>query len=492
VWMTSADFNGDGRADLVLVCRNSNNVAILLGNGDGTFVLAPGSPIAVGSSPVSAAVADFNGDGKVDLAIANDGDKTLTILLGNGDGSFYPTPESPLALAGGATVLAVGDFNGDGMLDLVVAAPFTDAYNISLLLGNGDGTFALSASSPVALPLSGRSPWGVAVADFNRDGRLDIAVASGVDDTVAVLLGNGDGTFSAVSGCCGTSEGLTSDFSAGLGDFNGNGKLDMALAIQNGEGGGPAYYVTLMVGNGDGTFAASNFSILGPAQPVALAVGDFDGNGELDIASADAGYAEVAILLQAPPPGNGPDFSLEAAGSTSISLQPGGTASFPLKVTSLNGFIGTVTFSCSGAPAKSTCSFVNYTNDLAAPDDFLFATEWGLFRLRVQTTAPTMTSGAAIGPQTPCVPELWIALLAFALIAAFVQGRRRSPRISPLAIASLATLLTYVIFWAACGGAPASPAPHPVGGTPPGTYTLTMTAASGGISHSTTVTLTVQ
>jgi hypothetical protein len=386
--------------------------------------------------------------------------------------------------------VAVGDFNGDGKLDLALVTGSNSA-GVIILLGNGDGTFTPAPGSPVAVGYSGRGPTAVAVADFNGDGKLDLAVASDVDDTVAILLGNGDGTFAAVGGCCGTSQPYTHDFTnLGLGDFNGNGKLDLALAIQNGQVAPPADYVNLMVGNGDGTFTPGDFSVLQDALQNVMAVADFNGDGQLDIAMTDPTYAEVTILLQAPPPGNGPDFSLTATGSTSVSVQPGGTASYPLQVTSLNGFIGTVSFSCSGAPANATCSLLTYNGAAPEPNDFLFATEWGLFQLSVQTTAPTMTSGGAVWPRGRWPLGMWAALLGLICLATWVHARPRSPRTCCSAAAPLATLLTYVVLWAGCGSGSATP--HPVGGTPPGTYTLTVTATSGSITHSTTVTLVVQ
>ena len=156
-------------------------------NGDGTF--KPRVDFATGLFPNSVAVGDFNGDGKPDLALAN-GSGTVSVLLGNGDGTFQPHVEYPAGP--GAFSVAVGDFSGDGKLDLAVANNNgNQSGTVSVLLGNGDGTFQPHVDYPV-----GVGPYSVAVGDFNRDGKLDLVVANYPSIfTVSVLLGNGDGTF---------------------------------------------------------------------------------------------------------------------------------------------------------------------------------------------------------------------------------------------------------------------------------------------------------
>jgi len=185
--VAAGDFNGDGNLDMAIVNQAQSTVSILLGNGDGTF--AAHVDYATGNTPVAVAAGDFSGDGKLDLAVVNKLGNSISILLGNGDGTFkahtdYACGSTPVAVAS-------GDFNGDGKLDLAVVNS-TSQGSVSILLGKGDGTFL----APVGYT-TGSLPVAVAVGDFNRDGIPDLAVANHADNTVSILLGNGDGTFAA-------------------------------------------------------------------------------------------------------------------------------------------------------------------------------------------------------------------------------------------------------------------------------------------------------
>ena len=172
-----------------------------------SIALGAPSSYSVGINPNSVAVGDFNGDGKLDLAVANSFDNFVSVLLGKGDGTFqaavnYGTGSGPLSVA-------VGDFNGDGKLDLVVTNAFDN--NVSVLLGNGDGTFQAAVNYG-----AGSAPNSVAVGDFNGDGKLDLAVANNGSNNLSVLLGNGDGTFqAAVNYSAGKGP-----YSVAVGDFN--------------------------------------------------------------------------------------------------------------------------------------------------------------------------------------------------------------------------------------------------------------------------------
>jgi hypothetical protein len=193
----------------------SNTVSILLGNGDGTFSAAA-SP-STGTFPASVAVGDFNGDGRADLAVANHISDTVSILLGNGDGSF--SPAAAPATGNGPESVVVGDFNGDGKADLAVVNGSDNT--LSVLLGNGSGTFAAAATT-----ITGTGPVSVAVGDFNGDGKADLSIANSGSNTIGILLGNGDGTFSPAA----TTNTGNNPQSVVVGDFNGDGRADLALA----------------------------------------------------------------------------------------------------------------------------------------------------------------------------------------------------------------------------------------------------------------------
>jgi CSLREA domain-containing protein len=268
------DFNGDGKQDLATANQNSDNASVALGNGAGGFGAATNFP--VGTNPRSVTVGDFNGDGRQDLAVANSNSNNVSILLGNGAGSF--SAANNFSVGSSPSTVAVGDFNGDGKQDLV-AANASSANSVSILLGDGAGSFSAATDFGV-----GSFPFSVAVGDFNGDGKQDLATANGGTFTVSVLLGNGTGGFGAAT-----------NFTVGsgpnsvvVGDFNGDGKQDLAAGRNNN--------VAVLLGNGAGSFGAvTNFGTGGTGSAL-VSIGDFNGDGKEDLAAANFTSDNVSIL----------------------------------------------------------------------------------------------------------------------------------------------------------------------------------------------------
>jgi hypothetical protein len=266
----TADFNHDGNADLAV---NNGTITILLGNGDGTF--RTGTTIVLDLTVVAAA--DFNGDGTPDLlAIASNGQAPtiLSVLLGKGDGTFQP----PINTNTGRTLatIAVGEVNGDGKPDVIAFGP----DGLSVFLSKGDGTFtALQPNGAIAGDV-------IILGDFNGDGKVDLVSVTHGIGVIDVSLGNGDGTFqNPIVG--------SSVFAAALavGDFNGDGKLDLAVGEYPANGYFYGTTLAVLLGNGDGTFQSAGQQITAFAG--LLAVGDFNGDGKLDVVADDDGFEQI-------------------------------------------------------------------------------------------------------------------------------------------------------------------------------------------------------
>jgi RHS repeat-associated protein len=285
------DFNGDGKLDLATVDISSNSVSVLLGNGDGTFK----APVlyTVDTSPNSVTAVDLNGDGKLDLVTSNFSGQTVTVLLGNGDGTFKTSVNYGAGVSNPAYV-AAGDFNGDGKPDLVIQS--NSSPSVGILLNKGDGTFSTSIPNSMA----GKGSW-VGVGDVNGDGKLDVVSNGG--GAISVLLGKGDGTFQPFTASQVGSLNYTRSMI--LVDLNGDGKLDVVANNSS------ANTVMIFKGNGNGTFQSSISYPVGTTS-TGVAVGDLNGDNKLDLVVSNAGSNNVSVLA-----GNG-DGTFQIVNSYSV------------------------------------------------------------------------------------------------------------------------------------------------------------------------------
>ncbi|ABF39390.1 Integrin like protein [Candidatus Koribacter versatilis Ellin345] len=281
------DFNGDGIPDLVLCHGHNDSLTVLLGNGDGTFTEAPANPFGDGLGIPPVVVADFNGDGIPDLATGGAG--SLSVFLANGAGAFtqVPTTSKTLILGNFATMVA-GDFNGDGITD-IAALDATFSETVRVYFGSGDGTFTTGPTNMVSPGGSAGAPMVMVTADFNGDGKADVAVPLW-NGGVAVLLGNGDGTFQEASG---SPIGL-GDYTlqVGLADFNGDGVPDLMLQQESNITNAYA-----LLGKGDGTFTvSSNPAPYLPCCGIALLM-DVNGDGLTDVVNSSQYDGTASVLL---------------------------------------------------------------------------------------------------------------------------------------------------------------------------------------------------
>lgn len=284
------DFNGDGKLDVVTVSSGSQSLNVWLNTSSRShsigFNQAAGSPITSSvTTPLALAIADFNRDGKSDIAVAQSGGTQVSILLNDGTGRFTEDSHSPYNVSGGISGLVTEDFNGDGAPDLAVSDTSGPAVEVAF---NNDSRSFLNFSPAPTFTVSGNASHE-AVGDFNGDGKLDAAV---IGDTagqyLTVLLGKGDGTFQ--NPLYPNTGGGGALYDVAVGDFNGDGHLDITLAQFN------AGVVLILVGNGDGTFQTP-VAIPTGSKPYALAVGDLNKDGKADIVTANYDSNNVTVLL---------------------------------------------------------------------------------------------------------------------------------------------------------------------------------------------------
>jgi hypothetical protein len=278
----ATDVNGDGKIDLVTANYNpylTGTVSVLLGNGNGTF--KPEQEFPVGAGPRSVVAGDFNSDHKIDLAVADSADGTVAILAGNGDGTFGSP--SFISVGSGPQFLAVTDVNLDQKPDLFVTN--LGLTTITELLGNGNGTFLKSQVTMGSTLQAGP----IVASDVTNDNRPDLIVAIPNKSAVGVLVNVGNSQFAAPL----TFDAGINPNEIGLGDLNGDGLTDLVIPNQS----AGANYVSVLQGNGNGTFRARQTYYTGDTSPSSVAVADFNGDGKPDLAVADYNFSDVAILL---------------------------------------------------------------------------------------------------------------------------------------------------------------------------------------------------
>lgn len=441
-YVAVADFNHDGKLDIAAADSDNNVVQIFYGVGDGTFTVGPS--VTSGEYEDSArgiAVADFNHDGFADIAIANvnDGSQDVAILLNDGTGNFLPVATYSLSNTFVDVGMAVGDLNKDGNPDLVV--PLREGNEVAILLGNADGTF--QAETDFAIPSNG--PIGATLADFNGDGKLDLAVTAYLRETpgqgIYVALGNGDGTFQPPVFYQTTEQ----DQNLNLPypqyveaiDMDGDGKLD--LVYTNADFG----MVGILFGNGDGTF---DTPVEFPAGQYAygLAVVDINHDGTPDVIAGDDDFSGATVLLNLNGTGTQSNYGVTTS-TPSATVSAGGSAVYDLSIAPANHYNGTVTMSCGTLPPYMTCSF--------SPASFLMN---GHTPVAVQLTVTTTAITASLREPAPLEPAqrklppfLAAGLGAAGLVGMVFAGRRKNSRLMAFLFVALA--VPAIVSLSSCG-----------------------------------------
>ncbi|MBI5774404.1 MAG: VCBS repeat-containing protein, partial [Verrucomicrobia bacterium] len=327
--LSLADYNGDKFNDIFVANATAGTVTLLLNNGSGSFVM--GTNITVGSGPAAIALADFNADGKRDVVVANFNDDNVSIKLSYGvilSWGMTSAVPATVSVGDGPAAIAIGDgksFNNDNKADIAVAN-----YNdntVSILLGVGNGTFTSASGSPIAV---GTGPASMERSDFNKDGNLDFTVVCAGDNAVRVYLGAGDGTFTQAPSSP-VSVG-SNPRSVAVGDINKDGNPDMAVANATDNN------VTILLGVGDGTFTnPAPATVTVGTTPMSVTLVDMDGDAKVDLVTANQGANTVTVRL-----GNG-DGTFGNAEHYSVGSGPSAVAA-----RALTGYLPTIVTANSG------------------------------------------------------------------------------------------------------------------------------------------------
>jgi hypothetical protein len=499
-----ADFNGDGKLDIAVSFWDADTVQIFTGNGDGTF--NAGTTYSAGNAcGGSLVVGDFNHDGHPDIAIANgdgnQGSPSVGILLNDGTGNFEPVVLYPAS--NDVWQIAAGDINGDGYDDLLL--PMDNAL-VAVFLGNNDNSGTFQAEYDINLVNGGLSyyaPEFITLADFNNDGKLDFAttITPCCDPTdtqgVVVALGNGDGTFQTPNLYSTTNQDYyffddPYPFGVVSADINGDGILDL---VYTNAGFGT---VGIVLGNGDGSFGLPSEYPAGN-NAFALAVADVNGDGAPDVVTDNFNADAVTVLLNANGNPEKPDFTATAT-TASATVKAGSSATYDLTVTGKNGYTSAISFTCSGLPSKATCSFSPATVTTAGNDpQATVLTISTTAASTTTTTASLLPAGANSNSKSNSGSRPLLASLSALGLFGFVLAAGGKNRARGQAALLLGVMLVGISFTlVGCSGVstPASPATTvTVPGTPAGTYTVTVTstgAGTGAPSHSMKLTLVVQ
>jgi hypothetical protein len=497
-----ADFNGDGKADIVAVDYDNNFVQIFTGKGDGTFTAGPTYSTG-GDYPWQVVTGDFNHDGYPDVAVANYNSYNVGVLLNDGTGNLGTVVNYATSWYGFG--LAAGDVNGDGYTDLLQTLGYDDENYVAVFLGNSDNSGTFQSPSYVYLQNGSTYYYGVkyiTLADFNGDGKLDLAASIAYDDTdgLVVALGNGDGTFGTPNLYSTTNQ----DYSVvgydpypeyvQAADMNGDGIPDLVYTNY--------YYGTVgvLLGNGDGSFGLPSEYPAGTSA-YDFAVADVNGDGAPDVVTANNYSAGVTVLLNANGSGEKPDFAVTAS-TMSATVKAGSSATYDLTLTGKNAYESAITLTCSGLPAKAKCSFSPATVTTAGNEPQATV-------LTITTTAATTTTSALIpasgaGSNLNSGNGLLLASLSgiglFGLVLA-VGTKKQYPGRRVLAVLPATLLLGLMFTLVGCSGTSTpgttttTTTTTTVAGTPAGTYTVKVTAAGSGSSapaHSMNLTLVVE